>query len=283
MSLAILWPSTTTEAEETAGTTSLGGRKLAAFTTRQEAPAPKTPPKRFRKLAPGVEQVINADAPVVESVTRHDLAELLKADPTYGERPTGPTVSPAKNVSIPHKFWTLEFTFKPMRFIEIDVPNAAGELETQLVWYLAYHVKNATPDAVNFYPTFTLQNLENSRQYADRIMPVAVQAIQQREDPNRKLLDTISIEGEIPAGQTSWGVATWVGIDPSMDRFAVFIRGLSNSYLWEGPAEDAASGRKLVRKVLQLNFWRPGDALYEHESEIRYGIPGDVDYRWLYR
>jgi hypothetical protein len=44
---------------------------------------------------------------------------------------------------------------------------------------------------------------------------------------------------------------------------------------------------------LQLNFWRPGDALSENEREIRYGsAPGEseaygtaegVAYHWIYR
>ena len=83
--------------------------------------------------------------------------------------------------------------------------------------------------------------------------------------------------------------ATWDDIDPSMDRFSIFVRGLSNAYQWADqsaaakPDDPAGASHKLALKTLQLNFWRPGDAVYEHEAEIRYGIPGDVDYRWLYR
>ena len=54
-------------------------------------------------------------------------------------------------------------------------------------------------------------------------------------------------------------------------------------------------------KTLQLNFWRPGDVVYEHEEEIRYGVPAvsdpaeqakiltkygiteRVDHLWVYR
>ncbi len=38
-----------------------------------------------------------------------------------------------------------------------------------------------------------------------------------------------------------------------------------------------------MRKTLKLNFWRPGDQYFENEEEIRYGIPGRVDYEWIYR
>ena len=42
-------------------------------------------------------------------------------------------------------------------------------------------------------------------------------------------------------------------------------------------------GRKLYRKLLKLNFWRPGDQYNVNEDEIRYGVPGGVDYQWVYR
>ena len=121
------------------------------------------------------------------------------------------------------------------------------------------------------------------------MIPVATAYIQRREDPNRKLLDTIQIEGDIAPGKEVWGVATWADMDPSMDRFSIFVRGLSNAYQWIDqpgafkPGDPPGSGRKLIPKTLQLNFWRPGDDRFEHEAEIRYGIPGDVDYRWIYR
>ncbi len=251
---------------------------------------------RFRKLAPGVEQVIQAEIgtndqgepKMIEVVSRHDLVELLSSDPKFGERTGTEGKSPAKNVAIIQNTWTLKFAFKPVRFIQVDVPEADGRAQPKLVWYLLYHVQNPLAKPVKFIPVFSLENRENGAIYPDQLIPVAIPYIQRREDPNRKLLDTLQIEGEIPAGGDVWGVATWADMDPSMDRFSIFVRGLSNSYEWaDQPGYKAGdppgSGRKLTLKTLQLNFWRPGDALYEHEAEIRYGIPGDVDYRWLYQ
>ena len=39
----------------------------------------------------------------------------------------------------------------------------------------------------------------------------------------------------------------------------------------------------LPQKTLMLNFWRPGDEYVEDQRIIRYGIPGKVDYSWVYR
>lgn len=252
------------------------------------AASPATP--RYRKLAPGVEKTIPADRSAAEALSVHDLAELLAVDPKYGERADDPTSGPAKNVRIAHDNWALEFTFKPLRFIRVDVPNERGLLTSKLVWYMVYHVRN--PEAaeaagqevptkpVHFIPVFWLQSGENGQLYPDRLIPVAIPAIQRREDPNRRLLNTVQIEGEIAPGQEAWGVVTWDNVDPAIDRFSILVQGLSGAYQWQGVAE---AKRIIKLKTLQLNFWRPGDAFYEQESEIRYGAPGDVDYRWIYR
>ena len=46
---------------------------------------------------------------------------------------------------------------------------------------------------------------------------------------------------------------------------------------------DPLANRLLLRKTLKLNFWRPGDEYSTSENEIRYGVPGGVDYEWVYR
>ena len=69
----------------------------------------------------------------------------------------------------------------------------------------------------------------------------------------------------------------------------MYITGLTNAYRWTDDASAVTvdsplrTGRKFQRKVLKLNFWRPGDEYYENEREIRYGVPGEVDYEWIYR
>jgi DNA-binding XRE family transcriptional regulator len=47
---------------------------------------------------------------------------------------------------------------------------------------------------------------------------------------------------------------------------------LTNACRWK-ESEDKDGQRKYYRKTLQLNFWRPGDDRFEHEQEIRFGIP----------
>ena len=80
-----------------------------------------------------------------------------------------------------------------------------------------------------------------------------------------------------------WGVVTWEDVDPRIDFFSVYIRGLTNAFEFVDPpgayraGQPPGSGRLFTYKTLQLNFWRPGDSVLEHEGEIRYGVPVDTD------
>lgn len=232
-------------------------------------------PGPFRKLAPGVTRTIPIEQQENETFSRHDIPELLAVDPAFNW---------ARDVRFGHDIWNLEFTFKPIRFIKVDVPGLDGQIEQKLVWYMVYQVRNLGDQAVDFIPYFVLQSRDGKRFYPDRVIPSAVPLIQRREDERRQLADSATIAGPIPptgAGEDdgTWGVVTWTDIDPRTDFFSVYVNGLTNAYRWE----DTPQGRKFARKTLQLNFWRPGDEFDPHEKEIRLGAPGEVDYRWVYR
>lgn len=244
----------------------------------------------YRKLAPGVETKIPSPVTAADRSSRHDVVELLAEVPTYGERPWAPGVAPAKAVHFKHDVWGLDFTFKPIRFIR--VPDGAGK--ERLVWYMVYHVKNNGEKPFLFIPRFELQSHDVQQTYAEKILPNVIPLIRAREDKNRALLSTTQITGEIPPStpdvdRSAWGVVTWEGIDPRTDRFTIYVHGLTNAYRWDDPpgaykaGDPPATGRVYQQQVLKLNFWRPSDSRFEHEDEIRFGIPGDVDYAWLYQ
>jgi hypothetical protein len=286
-------------------------------TATEQAPTPKAEPQGpYRKLAPGVMIAIPPDRNVGDTVSRHDLVEILSAKPEY---------TWAKDVPIHREVWSLQFKFKPMRMIRVDLPQSSGMMQRKLIWYLVYSVTNTgktlapvrdlpVPEndelttkhevyqvhevdkPVRFVPEFLLEGRDSLKDnkgfvkvYPDRIIPLAVGPIQMREDPNRRLYTSVEICRQIAVGQTLWGVATWEDIDPRVDRFSVYVFGLTNAYRWiDAPGEYKAGdppgkGRSLLRKTLKLNFWRPSDEHFEHEEEIRYGIPGGVDYQWVFR
>lgn len=271
----------------------------------------KTP---YRLLAPGVLNTIDPMRSLGETVSQHDVVGLLAVDPKFDW---------AKDIAFRHDVWVLKFQFKPMRMIWVDVPQAGGNMQRKLIWYMVYEVTNTgklmhpvedvdliyetthkpqlyrvqeVDQPVRFVPEFLLEGNRRMKDdpmatkvYPDRVIPVAMEPIRMREDPNRKFLTTVEMCRDIAVGETLWGVATWEDIDPKIVRFNVYVFGLTNAYRWKDepgkykPDDSILTGRKLYRKTLKLNFWRPSDEYFEHEEEIRYGIPGGVDYEWVYR
>lgn len=296
---------------------------------------PMAPPAAPRAFAPGVLQVIPLDLQAEEATSVHDIVEL-QADRKLNWTPellarSRTLYAKTKSVRFRRDVWQLEFAFKPLRMMWVDLPQPNGQMERRLVWYLVYRVTNRgdaiaakqsddgffTAESVSSGPQKFLSNfvLEGHdvdaagnkmyRAYLDRVIPAAIEPIRRREVPGRKLLNSVQIAAtEIPVSteedeQSVWGVATWTDIDPEMDFFSVYVRGLTNAYRWEDPrgayklGATPGSGRKFTRKTLQLNFWRPGDQFLEHESEVRFGVaPGKeslygvdqgVAHRWIYR
>ncbi|MDO4550398.1 MAG: hypothetical protein Q4C96_04005 [Planctomycetia bacterium] len=131
--------------------------------------------------------------------------------------------------------------------------------------------------------------------YLDRYIPLAVTAINRKEDPGRKIYDSIQMMyKEIKPGEEVWGVALWSGVNSSTDKFSVYVSGLTNAYEWnEDPAayknsDTPAAGATYRYKTLKLNYWCPGDETPsgQRTEVFRMGIPGmdgGSDYRWIYR
>ena len=284
---------------------------------------------------PGVLTTIPPDIDSRDTVSVHDLIEI-RANAKLQRQPTTDTKSRTlfeKAQAIPFRrdVWCLELSFKPLRMLEVDVPTRAGKMQRKLVWYMVYRVRNTgaglspqeqedgtfvetehAAEAVRFYPQFVLTSQDHDREgkrirkaYLDRMIPVAVQAIQRRELPDGQLLDSVQISEHLLEAETGraigglWGVAIWEDVDPKIDFFSVYVTGLTNAYDWQDSPEEfqagdpPGKGRRFTRKQLQLNFWRPGDAYAEDEREIRFGAaPGKADlygtgegvaFRWIYR
>ncbi len=268
----------------------------------------------YRKLAPGV--VTEIPAKIEEDETFSGPREMTELIQFGGDRlhwtpnrlaATETLLSMAQDVIFRRQIWALEFGFKPLRMLEVDVPQADGTVVPRKVYYLVYYVKNngshlnpkPQPDAqgnviydtqpvnhtIRFFPSFVLQAHDVDRAYLDELIPAALEPIRLREDPNRTFYDSVSISSvTIPVSSpyednSVWGIATWTGVDPRSDFFSVFVQGLTNAYRWQDPpgafrAGDAPmTGRRFTFKTLQLNFWRAGDAIDTREDEIRFGVP----------
>ena len=271
-------------------------------------------------LAPGVLTIIAPGLDRQDTTSIHDIVEL-RADPSLKRNPTPMIKSPtlydmAEAVNFRHDVWCLELSFKPLRMVFVDIPQANGKMQRKLIWYLVYRVRNTgaglkaekqedgtfetvsfSPGDLQFIPHFVLSSRDLNREgepvnkaYLNRIIPAAIDVIKRRERIPGELLNSAEMaamklpveSGRAEMGQ--WGVATWEDVDPQIDFLTIEVSGLTNAYRWEDQpgkyrmGDPPGKGRKLVHKKLQLNFWRPGDTVAEEEGEIRYGpAPGKAN------
>jgi hypothetical protein len=292
------------------------------------------------RFAPGVVTVIPpAPEPDETFAGPQTLQSLLDAHPEIqfgGEtHPDGtPHFDPrsrtlvemAKQVILRREIYAFEFAFKPLRHVYIDVPRSDGRMQRKLIWYMVYRVRYRGGDlrpsadiiagvpiykrveqvhyqSRRFFPMLVLRNHNTGKAYVDRILPSAADKIKVREQITASLYNSVEItnvkipySGDSAAGGV-WGVATWEDVDPDIDFFSVEISGLTNAFQQDGEGDEAP----YRRKVLQLNFYRPGDKVAQTDDRIRFGVPAyenkseqqyilkqygleeRLDYRWLFR
>ena len=81
-------------------------------------------------------------------VKRADLTELLTLLPEPDSNlQNDPRFKPevwAEQVRLARDVWCLQFSFKPVRIIDVDIPGVAG-YDRKKVWYLVYKVENLGP------------------------------------------------------------------------------------------------------------------------------------------
>jgi hypothetical protein len=252
------------------------------------------------KLARGVLTVVPANVAEQDTVTGpRALPKLVEQS-----APWTPHYSPisetlhemAKHMTFRRAVWQFEFAAKSLRMTTVQT-RIGGNTEQVRVWYLLYRLRNtgghqrpvtqnggrsfgveSYDQTLRFFPSFILRDHEHRLSYLDRILPAAVRRIHAIElrDPKVPLYDSVTIS-QVPievsteqVDRSVWGVATWIGVDRRADFLSVFVQGLTNGYRWkDGPGGD----REYLFKTLQLNYWRPGDAVHEHQGEFRVGLP----------
>lgn len=237
-----------------------------------------------RILAPGVLTVI---PPVpAEKETMHSpvplkevLAELDGLDWTpnlYAKSET--LLEKAKAVGLRREIWNIEFAFKPLRRIQVDIPQPTGKMQRKNIYYMVYRVRNpgntirpteikddtfghvtfgserAAKQPLHFNAHFVLSGRVLvdgkyvTKEYLDRVIPAARRAIEDRETPGLTLLNTVDIvKQDLPVGdETSskavWGVVTWEDLDPRIDFFSIYVQGLTNAYLYQDPENGPQKG-----------------------------------------
>lgn len=263
-----------------------------------------------RRLAPGVLKVIPSALNARDTVSLPGPMPGLTAE-QYTPKlrsPKDTLHALSQRVVFFRDVWEYEFAFTGLRQATLDIPTANGNAR-QHVWYMVYRVRNLgaslsfeevkkDPDFAyltkdlrrnaavterNFLPRLSLEGWvydDVAKQYAavkyrDEIDPAAAAEIQSIEDPNVPLLDAVQLSTAtlrpIPAKDNTgaWGVAIWSNVNPKIDFVSVFVSGFTNAYriIRSGDSIDT------IHKTLQLNFWRPGDAVKQSEDAVDFGIP----------
>ena len=277
-----------------------GFRPLAPGTLTV-VPAPVAPP--------------GSPAAATDTVSRADLVDVTVGRAGMAWKPLQSPphttfVERGRDREYARDVWNLEFAFKSPRMIDVDVPAAGLTMQRKRIWYLVYRVRNAggrrpkidAADAarrttetfeapIRFVPQFVLESLEpladgeglaSYRAYLDRVIPSALGPIRAREAGGRKILDSAAmVAEEIGPGEERWGVATWEDIDPRIDFFSIYVRGLTNAFQWRPRAgapivatDPPGVAMEQALRTLRLDFWRPGDARDEIEEEMSVGFAG---------
>lgn len=114
-------------------------------------------------------------------------------------------------------------------------------------------------------------------EYQNMTLPQIHAQVAREEDPEQEYFDCVQLAQQIlekyPAESDQggkWGIAIWYNVDPRLDYVSVKVSGLTNAFRLEHLPDNNI---RVKQRILQLNFWRPGDAIDQHEDRIIYGIP----------
>ena len=236
-----------------------------------------------RVLAPGVLHTISPEIAEGETVSpRANLIEITTArsylewQPEYS--PTTRTLfERSQRVPLRRNIWGLEFTFKPFRMIEVDLPQASGKMQRKTLWYMVYRVRylgaevhfekqreeieaisdgdryvrfrNTKKDTAfrYFMPYFTLRSHVFAKEYLDLIIPAATDDIAAVEKVGAPILNSIEMANtklmreDAETGKGVWGVVVWEDVDPRTNFFSLYIQGLTNAYRYNDTASSDLS------------------------------------------
>jgi hypothetical protein len=236
-----------------------------------------------RVLAPGVLHTISPEIEEGETVSpRANLIEITTArsylewQPEYS--PTTRTLfERSQRVPLRRNIWGLEFTFKPFRMLEVDLPQASGKMQRKTLWYMVYRVRylgaevhfekqreeieaisdgdryvrfrNAKKDTEfrYFMPYFTLRSHVFAKEYLDLVIPAATDDIAAVEKVGAPILNSIEMANtklmreDAETGKGVWGVVVWEDVDPRTNFFSIYIQGLTNAYRYNDTASSDLS------------------------------------------
>ena len=103
--------------------------------------------KKIRKLAPGVETYVPLKRAEDETNAEHDIVEVIVG---HTEREWSPEefessatlFAQSEKILFHRGIWQFQFVHKPLRMIEVDIPQPDGKMRRKKIWYLMYRIIN---------------------------------------------------------------------------------------------------------------------------------------------
>ena len=140
--------------------------------------------------APPEKGALESPKPIPDVKLLPDLPTIpiRRGAPTFNEQMVDASLLPRDKEGI----WVLDFAFKPLRMITIEV---AGK--RKLVHYLAYRIVNRTGKPRQLVPQFTLVT-DTGKRYEEAVIPNAVELIQARENKAYKRHGACRHRGDYP-------------------------------------------------------------------------------------
>ena len=219
-------------------------------------------------LAPGVLTIVPPDRSADDAVQRGPLLEVTRgqnrsAGPRSGWRSIRPSSSGPLSSNIPRDIWCLEFGFKPPRRIDVDIPDAGLRMRRDhLVSRLSGEIpadggclrgrmprgSRIRPSGpwrfqkpIRFLPHFVLESREGLSS-VEGLTTIAATSTGRTlghggHSGPRRSPPAVSRHGSdrrhpLQPGEERWGVATWEAVDPRIDYFSIYVRGLTNATRW---------------------------------------------------
>lgn len=159
------------------------------------------------------------------------LAPAPQVQPSAGREPSPIPIA-----------WEIKFDFLDLRRIEVRSPDSD---ETRTYWYMVYTATNTSDRAQHFYPLFQIVTEDLRTTESDiGIDPAVFDVIRELHRATHPyLVHPTQAIGDLPAGSDNAreSVAIWPQIDLNVNRFTVYVAGLSGEKQFvRNPAYDAS-------------------------------------------
>lgn len=162
--------------------------------------------------------------------------------------------------------WMFKIDFRTPQRVVMD--NGDGR---QAYWVMLYTVTNTDNVAHQFIPS-AIMFTDSGKVVNDVVVPEVVAKIKAQYGL-AELSNSIEMIGPLKAGadEATDGIFIWPEVNKEMDRFKLFISGLSGEFIVrEIPSaeEDGDPMAVVLRKTLQLDFIFPGDTVDLERDEV---------------